>query len=154
MHLFQLDPSQNRCMFRPTRSHSRARQVDRCRQVDRRLELEWSLERHIVSHGADLEDQVTCKHSLNNGARISDMSFMVHRTLMALRRHMFCLHAASAHLKSTRTSTGHASTMHPRVKKRDSFWHSSEAAFNLRAQSALEKLTGVNQSQQGQNAKV
>ena len=38
---------------------------------------------------------------------------MVHRTLMSLRCHVFCLHAASAHLKSTRTSTGHASTVPP-----------------------------------------
>ena len=32
---------------------------------------------------------------------------------VSLRCHMFCLHAASAHLKSTRTSTGHASTVNP-----------------------------------------
>ena len=41
---------------------------------------------------------------------------MVHRTLMSQRCHVFCLCAASAHLKSTRTSTGHASTVPPHVK--------------------------------------
>ena len=36
---------------------------------------------------------------------------MDHRTLMSQRCHVFCLHAASTHLKSTRTSAGHA--VHP-----------------------------------------
>ena len=36
---------------------------------------------------------------------------MVHRTPMSLRCLVFCLHAASAHLKSARTSPGHASTI-------------------------------------------
>ena len=40
---------------------------------------------------------------------------MVHRTLMSQQCHVFCLHVASAHLKSARTSTGHASTVPPLV---------------------------------------
>ena len=41
---------------------------------------------------------------------------MVHRTLMSQRCHVFCLYAASTHLKSTGTRTGHASTVPPHVK--------------------------------------
>ena len=37
------------------------------------------------------------------------------RTLMSIRCHMFCLHDASTHLKSTRTSARHASTVPPLV---------------------------------------
>ena len=37
------------------------------------------------------------------------------RTLVLLKCHMFCLHDASAHLKSTRTSASHGSTVPPHV---------------------------------------
>ena len=45
------------------------------------------------------------------------------RTLMSLRRHVFCLHTASTHLKSAKTGARHASMVPPHVNCHEHVTH-------------------------------